>query len=71
MSVWVDPVTGSKRFATRAAAPVRIDATGYAVETDETRTALPPLPVAQVFDDEAQRSVGSHRAISAAASRPC
>jgi hypothetical protein len=55
MSVWIDPATGLKRFATRAAAaPVRIEATGYAVETDETRTTLPPLPAGAVFDDEAQ-----------------
>jgi cation diffusion facilitator CzcD-associated flavoprotein CzcO len=55
MAVWVDPETGLKRFATRAAAAaVRIDATGYAVETDESRTVLPPLPAGAVFDDEAQ-----------------
>ncbi|MFN6121700.1 MAG: NAD(P)-binding protein, partial [Actinomycetes bacterium] len=51
----MDPSTGLKRFATRAAAaPVRIDATGYSVETDESRKALPPLPSGAVFDDEAQ-----------------
>ena len=32
-----------------AAAPVRIDATGYAVENDESRKALPPLPTGAVF----------------------
>ena len=55
MVVWVDPVTSVKRFATRAgAAPVRMNATGYAVETDESRTAMPPLPAGAVFDDEAR-----------------
>jgi hypothetical protein len=53
--MWVDPVTGVKRFATRAgSAAVHRDATGYVVETDESRTTLPPLPAGAVFDDEAR-----------------
>ncbi len=51
----IDPVTGQKRFRTRAAAAgVSITGRGYSIVTDESLKALPPPPPGAVFDVEEQ-----------------
>jgi cyclohexanone monooxygenase len=51
----VDPVTGHKRFDTRAAkATERIQGRGYAIVEDEALRTLPPQPAGAVFDAEEQ-----------------
>jgi cyclohexanone monooxygenase len=51
----VDPATGVKRFATRAAkATDKIAGKGYSVIADEALTTLPPAPPGAVFDAEEQ-----------------
>ncbi|HEY5679028.1 MAG TPA: NAD(P)/FAD-dependent oxidoreductase [Pseudomonadales bacterium] len=54
-AVRVDPATGVKRFATRAAkATDKIAGKGYSVIADEALTTLPPAPPGAVFDAEEQ-----------------
>ena len=55
MSVKVDPVSGLKVFATRAAkASEKIAGKGYSTNTNEALKTLPPEPVGAVFDAEEQ-----------------
>jgi cyclohexanone monooxygenase len=51
----IDPATGEKRFATRAAkATERIQGKGYSIIADESLKTLPDLPPGAVFDAEEQ-----------------
>ena len=51
MSVRIDPNSGLKIFATRAAkASEKITGKGYATVSDEALKTLPPAPVGAVFD---------------------
>ncbi len=52
--ITVDPVTGRKRFDTRAAANPRVQGSGYRVIDDERLTTLPEQPPGATFDDEAR-----------------
>lgn len=55
MSIKVDPVSGLKVFATRAAkASEKITGKGYSTNTNEALKTLPPEPVGAVFDAEEQ-----------------
>ena len=51
MSVRIDPNSGLKIFATRAAkASEKITGKGYATVSDEALKTLPPAPAGAVFD---------------------
>jgi len=51
MSVGIDPKSGLKVFATRAAkASEKIAGKGYSTVSDEALKTLPPPPVGAVFD---------------------
>jgi len=51
----IDPATGEKRFATRAAkATERIQGKGYSIIADESLKTLPELPPGAVFDADEQ-----------------
>ena len=55
MSIKVDPISGLKVFATRAAkASEKITGKGYSTNTNEALKTLPPEPVGAVFDAEEQ-----------------
>tara|TARA_B100000963_G_scaffold236176_1_gene206444 strand:+ start:5060 stop:6907 length:1848 start_codon:yes stop_codon:yes gene_type:complete len=55
MSIKVDPVSGLKVFATRAAkASEKITGKGYSTNTNEALKTLPPEPVGAVFDAQEQ-----------------
>ena len=55
MSIKVDPVSGLKVFATRAAkASEKITGKGYSTNPNEALKTLPPEPVGAVFDAEEQ-----------------
>ncbi len=55
MAIRIDPVTGLKRFDTRAAkASERIRGKGYAIVTDTALNTLPEPPSGAVFDAEEQ-----------------
>ncbi len=55
MSIRVDPETGLKIFATRAAkANDRIAGKGYSIVDDDALKSLPPQPAGAVFDAEEQ-----------------
>ena len=55
MAIRIDPVTGLKRFDTRAAkASERIRGKGYAIVTDTALKTLPEPPSGAVFDAEEQ-----------------
>jgi cyclohexanone monooxygenase len=55
LPIRVDPTTGRKVFATRAApAATTRTSSGYAVVTDERLTTLPPQPPGAAFDAEEQ-----------------
>ncbi len=54
-AIRIDPATGRKLFATRAAkATDRIRGKGYSIIEDESLTTLPELPAGAVFDAEEQ-----------------
>jgi len=54
-AIRIDPVTGQKRFDTRAAqASDRITGKGYSIITDEALKTLPELPPGAVFNAEEQ-----------------
>ena len=55
MSIRIDPETGLKTFATRAAkASEKIAGKGYSLVADESLTTLPPPPPGAVFNAEEQ-----------------
>ncbi|MGI9614770.1 MAG: flavin-containing monooxygenase [Acidimicrobiales bacterium] len=55
MSISIDPETGLKIFATRAATRMNgIESRGYAVVDDETLTATPTVPAGAAFNAEEQ-----------------
>lgn len=55
MAIDIDPKTGLKRFATRAAASgVAIEGKGYSTNIDASLKTLPPAPQGAVFDAEEQ-----------------
>ena len=55
MAIDIDPKTGLKRFATRAAASgVAINGKGYSTNIDASLKTLPPAPQGAVFDAEEQ-----------------
>ena len=56
MSVRVDPKSGLKVFATRAAkASEKITGKGYSTVSDESLKTLPPAPAGAVFDAVSKR----------------
>ncbi|MGY9074435.1 MAG: flavin-containing monooxygenase [Acidimicrobiales bacterium] len=55
MSIRIDPETGLKVFATRAAkATDKIAGTGYGIQEDEALKTLPPQPAGAVFNADEQ-----------------
>ncbi len=62
MSIRIDPETGRKVFATRAAkATDKIAGKGYSILTDESLTTLPPPPADAVFNAEEQAKYRAYK----------
>ena len=62
MSIRIDPDTGLKLFATRAAkATDKIVGKGYSILDDESLTTLPPPPPGAVFNDEEQAKYRAYK----------
>ena len=65
MSVRVDPQSGLKIFATRAAkASEKIAGKGYSTITDEALKTLPPAPVGAVFDAVNKPNTASSKSLA-------